>query len=48
MSTTIPGVVEDVTDVVLNIKSLVVKNYSTDPRRSASIQTRGVVTGPAF
>jgi DNA-directed RNA polymerase subunit alpha len=26
--TTIPGVLEDVTDIVLNIKSLVVKNYS--------------------
>ena len=28
--TTIPGVVEDVTDMVLNIKSLVVKNTSED------------------
>ena len=26
--TTLPGVVEDVTDIVLNVKSLVVKNYS--------------------
>src|SRR5918995_6312593 len=26
--TTIPGVLEDVTDIVLNIKSLVVKNHS--------------------
>src|SRR5688572_2398280 len=26
--TTIPGVKEDVTDVILNIKSIVVKNYS--------------------
>src|SRR5471032_2159978 len=26
--TTIPGVVEDVTDIILNIKSLVVKNLS--------------------
>ena len=26
--TTIPGVVEDVTDIVLNVKSLVVKNTS--------------------
>lgn len=26
--TTIPGVLEDVTDIVLNVKSLVVKNYS--------------------
>src|SRR4029434_341683 len=41
--TTIPGVVEDVTDVVLNIKSLVVKNYSADPRTLRIEQhTRGV------
>jgi DNA-directed RNA polymerase subunit alpha len=30
--TTIPGVVEDVTDIVLNVKSLVVKNSSEQPR----------------
>lgn len=30
--TTIPGVVEDVTDIILNIKSLVVKNSSEQPR----------------
>ena len=29
---TIPGVVEDVTDIVLNIKSLVVKNHSEQSR----------------
>ncbi|OWK43681.1 DNA-directed RNA polymerase subunit alpha [Fimbriiglobus ruber] len=29
---TIPGVVEDVTDIVLNIKSLVVKNMSDQPK----------------
>lgn len=29
---TIPGVVEDVTDIILNIKSLVVKNTSEQPR----------------
>ncbi len=29
---TIPGVVEDVTDIILNIKSLVVKNLSDAPR----------------
>jgi DNA-directed RNA polymerase subunit alpha len=29
---TIPGVVEDVTDIVLNVKSLVVKNSSEQPR----------------
>ncbi len=44
--TTIPGVVEDVTDICLNLKSLIIKN------RSASTKTlrierhqRGVVTG---
>ena len=30
--TTIPGVVEDVTDIVLNVKSLIVKNLSDQPR----------------
>jgi DNA-directed RNA polymerase subunit alpha len=30
--TTIPGVVEDVTDIILNVKSLVVKNFSEQPR----------------
>src|SRR5512145_2797052 len=30
--TTIPGVVEDVTDIILNIKSLVVKNLSDLPK----------------
>jgi DNA-directed RNA polymerase subunit alpha len=43
---TLPGVVEDVTDIVLNIKSLVVKNHS---ERSRTIRIdrhdRGVVTG---
>ncbi len=44
--TTLPGVVEDMTDVVLNIKSLVVKNYS-DSTKVVRIEkhTRGVVTG---
>jgi len=30
--TTIPGVVEDVTDIVLNVKSLVVKSQTEEPR----------------
>lgn len=30
--TTIPGVVEDVTDIILNIKSLVLKNLSDQPK----------------
>jgi DNA-directed RNA polymerase subunit alpha len=44
--TTIPGVMEDMTDIVLNIKSLVVKNY-TDSTKVVRIEknTRGVVTG---
>jgi DNA-directed RNA polymerase subunit alpha len=44
--TTIPGVLEDVTDIVLNVKSLVVKNHSESTRvitveKSAS----GLITG---
>jgi DNA-directed RNA polymerase subunit alpha len=42
---TIPGVVEDVTDIILNVKSLVVKN-SSDTSRTIRIDRheRGVVT----
>src|SRR5947199_3527683 len=42
---TIPGVVEDVTDIILNIKSLVVKNLS-DQSKIIRIERheRGVVT----
>src|SRR5579864_3457941 len=42
---TIPGVVEDVTDIILNIKSLVVKN-SSDQARTIRIDRheKGVVT----
>ncbi|MFH1264623.1 MAG: DNA-directed RNA polymerase subunit alpha [Planctomycetota bacterium] len=44
--TTLPGVVEDVTDIVLNVKSLVVKNSSTQTRvLRIEKETRGVVTG---
>jgi DNA-directed RNA polymerase subunit alpha len=44
--TTIPGVVEDMTDVVLNVKSLVVKNH-TESTRVVRIEknTKGPVTG---
>jgi DNA-directed RNA polymerase subunit alpha len=43
--TTIPGVVEDVTDIILNIKSLVVKNASEEPRViRIDRHERGVVT----
>ncbi len=42
---TIPGVVEDVTDIVLNVKSLVVKNASEQPRTiRIDRHERGVVT----
>ena len=42
----LPGVVEDATDIVLNVKSLVVKNYS-EQTRVVRIEksTAGVVTG---
>ena len=44
--TTITGVLEDVTDIVLNVKSLVVKNHS-DSTRVITVEknTTGVVTG---
>src|SRR5437879_2291624 len=43
---TIPGVVEDVTDIILNVKSLVVKNTSEQPRTiRISRHERGVVKG---
>src|ERR1700726_5049578 len=42
--TTIPGVVEDVTDIILNVKSLVVKNTSEQPRTiRISRHEKGVV-----
>jgi DNA-directed RNA polymerase subunit alpha len=44
--TTLPGVVEDVTDIVLNVKSLVVKNFSQQPRvLRIEKNSKGVVTG---
>jgi DNA-directed RNA polymerase subunit alpha len=43
--TTIPGVVEDVTDIILNIKSLVVKNTSELPKTiKIDRHEKGVVT----
>ncbi len=44
--TTIPGVLEDITDIVLNVKSLVVKNHS-DSTRVITVEksTAGAVTG---
>jgi DNA-directed RNA polymerase subunit alpha len=42
---TIPGVVEDVTDIILNVKSLVVKNSSEQPRTiRIDRHDKGVVT----
>jgi len=44
--TTIPGVVEDVTNICLNLKSLVVKNSSAGPKvLRIERHERGVVTG---
>ena len=44
--TTLPGVVEDVTDIVLNVKSLVVRSHSPQPRvLRIEKNVRGVVTG---
>jgi len=46
---TIPGVVEDVTDIILNVKSLVVKNSSEMPRTiRIDRHERGVVTGASI
>jgi DNA-directed RNA polymerase subunit alpha len=44
--TTIPGVLEDLTDIVLNVKSLVVKNHS-DSTRVITVEksTAGAITG---
>jgi DNA-directed RNA polymerase subunit alpha len=43
---TLPGVVEDVTDVVLNVKSLVVKNYGESTKvLRIDKHTKGLVTG---
>jgi DNA-directed RNA polymerase subunit alpha len=44
--TTLPGVVEDMTDIVLNVKSLVVRNYSEGTKvLRIEKAKRGVVTG---
>ncbi|MCC6417216.1 MAG: DNA-directed RNA polymerase subunit alpha [Gemmataceae bacterium] len=43
---TMPGVVEDVTDIILNVKSLVVKNTSDQPRTiRIERRERGVIKG---
>jgi DNA-directed RNA polymerase subunit alpha len=44
--TTIPGVMEDMTDIVLNVKSLVVKNHSDSTRViMVEKETAGPITG---
>jgi DNA-directed RNA polymerase subunit alpha len=50
---TIPGVVEDVTDIILNIKSLVVKNASDQPRKirieqegPGVVKAKDIITDP--
>ncbi len=47
--TVIPGVVEDVTDIILNIKSLVVKNLSEQPKViKINRHEKGVVTAASI
>lgn len=44
--TTIPGVVEDVIEIMLNLKGLVVKTFSNDPQYiHLDVERPGVVTG---
>src|SRR5207249_3797521 len=52
--TTIPGVVEDVTDIILNVKSLVVKNASDQPatiridrQEKGVIKAKDIITDPS-
>jgi len=48
--TTVPGVFEDVTDIVLNVKGLVLRSMGTGDEATASINVEGpcVVTGGDF
>ncbi len=41
--TSLPGVLEDVTDIVLNVKSLIVKSHSEEPR---TLRVHSEVKGP--
>jgi len=41
--TSIPGVLEDVTDIVLNVKSLIVKSHAEEPK---TMKVHGAVAGP--
>jgi DNA-directed RNA polymerase subunit alpha len=47
--TAMPGVVEDVTDVILNLKSLAIRMHDDGPRMLVlDAKTKGVVTADAF
>ena len=47
--TAMPGVVEDVTDVILNLKSLAIRMHDDGPRTLVlDAKTKGVVTADAF
>ena len=41
--TSLPGVLEDVTDIILNVKNLVVKSHSEEPR---ALRLHSEVKGP--
>ena len=45
---TIKGVVEDVTDIVLNIKSLAVKTFNTDPEFKTTLRLNRYTAGPVY
>ncbi len=47
--TAVPGVVEDVTDIILNLKSLAIRLHDEGPRTlNLDIKTKGLVTADAF
>jgi DNA-directed RNA polymerase subunit alpha len=47
--TAVPGVVEDVTDIILNLKGLAIRLHDDGPRTlTLDVKTKGVVTADAF
>ena len=47
--TAVPGVVEDVTDIILNLKGLAIRLHDDGPRAlTLDVKTRGAVTADAF
>ncbi|MGA7990486.1 MAG: DNA-directed RNA polymerase subunit alpha [Thermoanaerobaculia bacterium] len=47
--TAVPGVVEDVTDIILNLKSLAIRLHDDGPRTlNLDVKTKGLVTADAF